>query len=184
MLSIAAVRSAGGAAGYFAKDNYYTLEESSEASSWAGEGSADLGLSGDVGKEGFEKILNGELPDGEKVGQVENRRPGLDMTFSMPKSASVMAYIAGDKRILAAHMEAVKATMSWVERTSPRAAKISTGARCRSARVISSMLYSSTTRAARSTRRAISMLSSRTSRRCPMVNGRRSTTARSGRTTA
>ncbi len=116
MLSIAAVRSAGGAAGYFAKDNYYTLEESSEASNWAGEGSADLGLAGDVGKEGFEKILNGELPDGEKVGQVENRRPGLDMTFSMPKSASVMAYIAGDKRILAAHMAAVKATMSWVEK--------------------------------------------------------------------
>jgi len=116
MLSIAAVRSAGGAAGYFAKDNYYTLEESSEASSWAGEGSADLGLAGDVGKEPFEKILNGELPDGEKVGQVENRRPGLDMTFSMPKSASVMAYIAGDKRILAAHMSAVKATMNWVEK--------------------------------------------------------------------
>lgn len=116
MLSIAPVRSAGGAAGYFASDNYYTLEESSEASAWAGEGSTDLGLAGEVGKESFEKILNGELPDGEKVGQVENRRPGLDMTFSMPKSASVMAYIAGDKRILAAHMEAVKATMSWVEK--------------------------------------------------------------------
>lgn len=116
MLSIASVRSAGGAANYFAKDNYYTQEESSEASSWAGEGSTDLGLSGDVGKDSFENILNGELRDGEKVGQVENRRPGLDMTFSMPKSASLMAYIGGDKRILAAHMSAVKATMSWVEK--------------------------------------------------------------------
>ena len=44
---------------------------------------------------------------GEAVAQVENRRAGFDLTFSMPKSASVMAYVAGDKRILAANMAAV-----------------------------------------------------------------------------
>src|SRR3546814_9177086 len=98
MLSIAPVRSAAGAANYFAKDDYYTVEGSSEVSLWAGEGAIDLGLSGEVTKDGFEAILSGILPDGEAVAQVENRRAGFDLTFSMPKSASVMAYVAGDKR--------------------------------------------------------------------------------------
>ncbi|WP_298598535.1 MobF family relaxase [uncultured Sphingorhabdus sp.] len=116
MLSIAPVRSAAGAANYFAKDDYYTVEGSSEVSLWAGEGATDLGLSGEGTKDGFEAILNGSLPDGEAVAQVENRRAGFDLTFSMPKSASVMAYVAGDKRILAANMAAVAKTMAWVEK--------------------------------------------------------------------
>ena len=117
MLSIAPVRSAAGAANYFAKDDYYTVEGSSEVSLWAGEEAIDLGLSGEVTKDGFEAILSGILPDGEAVAQVENRRAGFDLTFSMPKSASVMAYVAGDKRILAANMAAVAKTMAWVEKS-------------------------------------------------------------------
>ena len=117
MLSVASVKSASGAANYFAKDDYYTAEHASEATAWGGEGAAALGLSGEVTKEDFEKILNGEMPDGEKVGQVQNRQSGVDLTFSMPKSASVMAYVAGDARVLAAHMNAVRATMGWVEKT-------------------------------------------------------------------
>src|SRR3546814_6922120 len=50
------------------------------------------------------------------LAQVENRRAGFDLTFSMPKSASVMAYVAGDKRILGANMAAVQKTMAWVEK--------------------------------------------------------------------
>lgn len=115
MHSVASVRSASGAANYFAKDDYYTVEGSAEVSEWGGEGAAALGLEGEVTKEAFENILNGILPDGEKVGQVPNRRAGDDMTFSMPKSMSVMAYVAGDKRLLAANMDAVKKTMKWVE---------------------------------------------------------------------
>src|SRR3546814_974439 len=63
----------------------------------------------------FEGILNGFLPSGEGVAQVENRRHGLDLTFSMPKSASVMAYVAGDKRVLSANMAAVKQTKARSE---------------------------------------------------------------------
>jgi hypothetical protein len=44
MLSMASVGSAGGAAKYFAADNYYTLEESAEESLWFGEGAELLGL--------------------------------------------------------------------------------------------------------------------------------------------
>ena len=57
------------------------------------------------------------MPSGEKVAPGENRRLGVDLTFSMPKSASILAYVAGDTRILVAHMNAVRATMSWAEKT-------------------------------------------------------------------
>lgn len=120
MHSIASVRSASGAANYFAKDdfkdNYYTADGSAEVSAWGGAGAEALGLEGTVTKDGFEQILSGVLPSGEGVAQVENRRNGIDLTFSAPKSVSVMAYIAGDKRVLAANMAAVQKTMAWVEK--------------------------------------------------------------------
>lgn len=121
VLSVASVKSASGAANYFAKDDYhaaeyYAGEHATEASGWAGEGAKALGLAGEVAKETLEKILNGELPDGEKVGQVQNRQSGIDLTFSMPKSASVMAYVAGDERVLKAHWNAVRTTMAWAEK--------------------------------------------------------------------
>ena len=46
MLSVSSVRSSGGAANYFAKDNYYTVSENEEAGIWHGKGASDLGLSG------------------------------------------------------------------------------------------------------------------------------------------
>ena len=115
-VSIGKVHSAGGAAAYFAADNYYTAEQSEAASAWAGEAAQDLGLSGTVETATFERILNGELPDGKQIGDAETRDSGRDFTFSMPKSASLLALVSGDKRILAAHMAAVKQTMTWAEK--------------------------------------------------------------------
>lgn len=115
MFFVSTVRSAGGAANYFAKDNYYTQEQSAEWSAWGGKGADTLGLSGGVGKEVFEALLNSVLPDGTVVNDHENRRAGYDLTFSMPKSASVLAYVGGDERILEANRTAVRAAMKWVE---------------------------------------------------------------------
>lgn len=126
MHSIASVRSASGAANYFTKDDfvsgeYYTDEKAGDVSMWGGEGAAGAGLIGAVSQEAFSKALGGELPSGEKViDQREGRRPGYDLTFSAPKSVSVMAYIAGDKRILGpngAHTKAVEQTMAWIEKS-------------------------------------------------------------------
>lgn len=116
MLSVAPVRSASSAASYFAKDDYYAGEHASEVSSWGGAGAAELGLVGEVGRQAFEDLLKGRLPDGAQVGDPERRRAGIDLTFSMPKSASVLAYVGGDERLLSAHMAAVRATMGWVEK--------------------------------------------------------------------
>lgn len=112
MHSIASVRSSSGAADYFANDNYYSADEHAEAGVCGGEGARALGLEGQVERDAFEGVLNGRLPDGEMVGQVEGRRLGLDLTFSMPKSASILALVSGDRRILDAHLAAVKSTMS------------------------------------------------------------------------
>ena len=116
MLSVAPVRSAGGAASYFAKDDYYVGEHSSEVSAWGGLAAAELGLVGEVDKLAFENLLNGRLPEGQQVGDPERRRAGMDLTFSMPKSASVLAYVGGDHRLLDAHLQAVRQTMGWVEK--------------------------------------------------------------------
>lgn len=115
-VSIGAVRSAGGAATYFASDNYYTAEQSESMSSWAGEGAKAAGLTGPVEAKTFEAVLGGTLPDGTQVGQHGRRDHGRDFTFSMPKSASLLAFVSGDKRILQAHMAAVRQTMAWAEK--------------------------------------------------------------------
>ncbi|NBW75860.1 MAG: conjugative relaxase [Sphingomonadaceae bacterium] len=114
MHSIAAVSSAAGAAAYFNNDNYYTQDDA-EPGEWFGKGAEALGLSGEVDKATFEKLLGGELPDGTKVGDVKNRRLGLDLTFSAPKSVSIMALVAGDKRLVEAHKTAVKAAVAYIE---------------------------------------------------------------------
>src|SRR3546814_11159145 len=122
-VSIGKVHSAGGAAAYFAADNYYTAEQSEAASAWAGEGAKDLGLSGTVDTATFERILSGELPDGKQIGDAETRDSGRDFTFSLPKSASLLALVSGDKRILAAHMAAVTQTTTWASSAESRVGK-------------------------------------------------------------
>ena len=116
MLSVASVSSAGGAANYFAKDDYYVGDGPAELSEWGGKGAEVLGLSGPVSKEDFERVLDGKLPDGTVVNDHEKRQNGTDLTFSMPKSASLLAQLGGDQRILAAQHDAVKATMAYLEK--------------------------------------------------------------------
>ena len=117
MLSVASVVSAGGAATYFAKDDYYVGDGTNvgELSEWGGKGAEVLGLSGEVSKEDFEKILDSKLPDGTVVNSNENRRAGIDLTFSMPKSGSLMIQLGDDKRLLTAQENAVKSVMGYLE---------------------------------------------------------------------
>ena len=117
MLSVANVRTAGGAANYFAADNYYTRADADRSGEWLGKGAGKLGLSGQIEAKQFEAVLKGLLPDGSRVGS-ENRvhRPGTDLTFSMPKSWSILALVGGDRRILGAYAAAVRETLAWAEK--------------------------------------------------------------------
>ena len=117
MISIGAVSSASGAAGYYARDNYYTEGEGADRSQWYGHGAEVLGLAGPVATAPFEAVLDGRLPNGATITTPsgQEHRPGLDMAFSAPKSVSLMALVGNDARLLAAFDASVKATLGWVE---------------------------------------------------------------------
>ncbi len=117
MISVAAISSAGGAAGYYAGDNYYTADEHGETSAWAGRGSAELGLSGPVNDQAFERVLEGELPDSTTIDAKRGEhRPGWDLTMSASKSVSLLASVGGDRRLTAAVRGAALSTLAWVEK--------------------------------------------------------------------
>jgi conjugative relaxase-like TrwC/TraI family protein len=117
MLSVANVRTAGGAANYFAADNYYTRADADRSGEWFGEGADRLGLAGSVDARAFEAVLKGLLPNGERVGSDGRaHRAGTDLTFSMPKSWSLVALVGGDHRLLDAYASAVKDTLAWAEK--------------------------------------------------------------------
>ncbi|WP_109355592.1 MobF family relaxase [Sphingorhabdus sp. EL138] len=117
MLSASNVRSAGGAANYFAADNYYTKSDADRSGQWIGDGAERLGLRGQVEAPAFEALLRGELPNGERVGSDKQyHRAGTDLTFSLPKSWSLLALVGGDKRIIDAYRTAVTETLQWAEK--------------------------------------------------------------------
>lgn len=117
MLSVANVRSAGGAANYFANDNYYTKADADRSGIWVGKGAERLGLSGTVDAKAFEAILRGELPNGELIGHKgQYHRAGTDLTFSVPKSWSLLALVGKDQRIIDAYRSAVVETLQWAEK--------------------------------------------------------------------
>ncbi|WP_305097006.1 MobF family relaxase [Croceibacterium aestuarii] len=117
MLSVANVRSPSAAASYFAADNYYTGADADRSGTWAGKGAERLGLEGRVSTEQFDALLRGELPGGIQVGNAgQAHRPGTDLTFSLPKSWSLLALVGGDQRIIDAYREAVIETLRWAEK--------------------------------------------------------------------
>ncbi|MBD3775216.1 MAG: relaxase domain-containing protein [Rhodobacteraceae bacterium] len=117
MLSVANVRSPSAAASYFAADNYYTGADADRSGTWLGKGAERLGLEGRVSAEQFDALLRGELPVGIQVGNAgQAHRPGTDLTFSLPKSWSLLALVGGDQRIIDAYREAVIETLRWAEK--------------------------------------------------------------------
>ncbi|NCG53664.1 conjugative transfer relaxase/helicase TraI [Serratia fonticola] len=119
MMSFSQVRSSGGAADYYTnKDNYYVLGSMDER--WFGEGAQALGLNGPIDKETFTAVLEGKLPDGSDLtrmsGNENKHRAGYDLTFSAPKSVSMMILLGGDKRLIEAHNRAVEGAMREIEK--------------------------------------------------------------------
>lgn len=121
MLSLRAHTNAKDVLSYYKVADYYLASDRSpdQVAQWQGEGAERLGLSGAVGRVEFQALLEGRLPSGQQLGTVRNgeleHRPSWDMTFSAPKSVSVMALVAGDQRLLDAHDQAVKTALGFVE---------------------------------------------------------------------
>ena len=101
-------------------DDYY-LSGPEPAGEWIGDGAALLSLRGQVDGEELQRVLAGEHPaNGVPLGRKASARvPGFDLTFSAPKSVSVLFGI-GDHRvraaIRAAHDRAVEDAFGYVER--------------------------------------------------------------------
>ena len=117
--TIGALSSSAAVVNYLDADDYYA-DGGISPSEWQGEGAKALGLSGEVNRETFRAILDGALPHGQQLGTMREgklqHRPGWDITMSAPKSVSIMAEVAGDRRLVVAHNNAVKAALAYVER--------------------------------------------------------------------
>ncbi|EIG1886951.1 conjugative transfer relaxase/helicase TraI [Escherichia coli] len=116
MLSISSIK---GDAGYYShEDNYYA--SGSLDSRWMGEGAEKLGLKGEVASADMDAVRRGKLPDGSDLSRMVNgvnkHRSGYDLTFSAPKSVSVMALVGEDRRFIEAHNRAVAVVMQEVEK--------------------------------------------------------------------
>ncbi|MEZ6136993.1 MAG: MobF family relaxase [Pirellulaceae bacterium] len=94
--------------------DYYLGQEI--AGQWHGKGAElfGLGVGVRVTKEQFNNLLKGQHPiTGAKLTQRarQDRRPGMDLTFSVPKSVSLAWAINNDERIVEALRQAVRESM-------------------------------------------------------------------------
>lgn len=116
--SVSALTSSAQASSYYEADDYYA-EGGLSPSQWQGQGAEALGLSGEVDRDQFRALLDGKVGDQQlgtfRDGQLEHR-PGWDVTLSAPKSVSIMAEVAGDRRLIEAHGQAVETALAHVER--------------------------------------------------------------------
>ena len=113
--------SAAQAENYYEKDDYYTQGDPDLESDtkWQGTGAQNLNLEGPVDKQQFQQLLHGQTPDGKPLHNRKidpaKHRAATDYTFSAPKSVSIAALIQKDKRVIAAHDQAVKTALNVLE---------------------------------------------------------------------
>ena len=104
-----------------AREDYY-LNGGEPPGQWFGAGARRLGLSGTVQAQHLGNVLNGFSPTGEKsfvksAGK-ENHQPGWDVTFSAPKSVSIVWGVADSdlrKQIEEAHTKAVTTALEYLQ---------------------------------------------------------------------
>ncbi|WP_210467072.1 MobF family relaxase, partial [Vibrio crassostreae] len=135
MLSISPLKSASGAAKYYlseenpkdlpdvslekdAGDNYYLKEKDQEENTfWHGKLAIEAGLAGKpVEQATLESVLSGNLGGETIKGKRNNHKSGFDLTFSAPKTVSVLALVSGDNRLIEAHNNAVKFALTELEK--------------------------------------------------------------------
>ena len=106
----------------FARDDYYE-ERGQVRGSWEGAGAEALGLSGAPGDGALGELLEGRDPSsGAALAGAGRRRGGnvaFDLTFTAPKSVSVLAAVGGEsirQAVLAAQAAGARAGLDYLER--------------------------------------------------------------------
>lgn len=137
MMTVSKALSKGQAKDYYQRDysdaesNYYSQGDTIKGE-WLGRLAAEMGLSGEVNQEQYERLVDGQDPrtkdhlirnvqpytftnrDGKQV-TTKGHRAGWDATFSAPKSVSLAALVGGDERIRLAHRKAVDTALAEIE---------------------------------------------------------------------
>lgn len=117
MISIGNIPSSGGAY-YTSEQNYYT--EGSGLSLWHGGAKQALGLKdGAIAAKGLDSIISGRRPDGKPISGVNLnrvRKTGIDITFSAPKSVSLLAMTDQAPIIYDIQTKAVKRALDFAEK--------------------------------------------------------------------
>ena len=106
-----------------AREDYYQ-DRAEPPGQWFGTGAALLNLPGIVQRTQLHSLLEGFTPDGKRAlvqnAGRPNRQSGWDLTFSAPKSVSVLWALSPEnirKEIELAHQDAVVAALSHIEKT-------------------------------------------------------------------
>ncbi len=116
MLSIYTLKSVAKVANYYQQDNYYAKEGEQPIGIWFGTGAKLLNLTNMVNLADFTAKLEGKLTDDIKMELTKKtHRPGYDLTFSAPKSVSILAVVGKDERVLQAHRVAVDGVLNYIE---------------------------------------------------------------------
>ena len=120
--TVVELRSSAMAVTYYERDGYYAKNDAEHrhASFWYGDAAKALGLKAHVRPSRFTSVLSGYVPGTDlRLGRMREgeheHRPGWDITLSAPKSVSLEALVMGDRRVIRAHDEAVRATLGFVE---------------------------------------------------------------------
>lgn len=86
---------------------------------WLGSGAGRLGLAGEVASDDLQLLMAGSRPGEPLLVPGERKRtPGWDLTFSAPKSVSVLWALGGDRvagQVVEAHEKAVAEALAYVE---------------------------------------------------------------------
>lgn len=148
-----------GQAGYYltlAQEDYY-LKGGEPPGIWYGLGAERIGLEGQVLDDQLYNLFKGASPDGSRDlvqiqqhdGKAEHR-PGWDLTFSAPKSVSVLWSQASPEKqrlLQGAHLKAVEAAIDYLQETAAFSRVGKEGKRLERADLIVALFEHSTSRA-------------------------------------
>lgn len=115
--TVRAIGDVAGTVAYF----YYTEKEYELNKSWQGKIADELGFR-EIKKVDFENALSGiikldgkEHRLGRETKEGREHHSGWDLTFSAPKTVSIMALVAKDERVTTAHEQAVAKALNHIE---------------------------------------------------------------------
>ena len=123
MLTLAPM--AGGGSSYYLSDNekasqYYLDGES--RTFWGGSAKGALSLpEGEIQQHDFDRLANGFVPNGKRIGNPSaegpwRHDPGRDLTFSDPKSVSILLQTPLREKLLDIRRAAISRTMDYAEK--------------------------------------------------------------------